>query len=56
MPRPIASSRDERLKAALRSNMARRKAQGRARAAREEHPETGDTDEADTLDKAASEE
>ncbi|TFL16069.1 hypothetical protein [Jannaschia formosa] len=36
MPRSDPSSRDERLKAALKSNMARRKAQARARAARAE--------------------
>ncbi|WP_134682019.1 hypothetical protein [Paracoccus ravus] len=34
-----ANGREARLKAALRANLARRKAQGRARAAQEDSPE-----------------
>lgn len=39
-PKPL--SRDERLKAALKANMGRRKGQARARAAQIETEETGD--------------
>jgi hypothetical protein len=35
-----AASRDERLKAALKANMARRKAQAKARSAEDAHGET----------------
>ncbi|EGJ22108.1 hypothetical protein RSWS8N_08500 [Cereibacter sphaeroides WS8N] len=35
---PAAESREDRLKAALKANMARRKAQAKARAAREAGP------------------
>lgn len=38
------ASRDERLRAALRANLAKRKAQGRARAAEAEAQEQGDED------------
>ena len=41
---PNQNSRDERLRAALRANLGRRKAQARARADKEEQAETAGTD------------
>lgn len=43
-----ASSRDERLRAALRENLARRKAQGRARAAESEQQKAEQGEGADS--------
>ncbi|MFD2740458.1 hypothetical protein ACFSUD_12795 [Sulfitobacter aestuarii] len=42
-PREAATSREDRLKAALKANMARRKAQARARAAESTSGESDDT-------------
>ncbi|MDO5612051.1 MAG: hypothetical protein Q4G14_02280 [Paracoccus sp. (in: a-proteobacteria)] len=42
-----SDSREARLAAALRANLARRKAQARARAADEADPENGQADQAD---------
>jgi len=54
-PPPSSQAREDRLKAALKANMARRKAQARARATQENQAETEDTGgEADTGTDRAS--
>ena len=42
-PPPSSQAREDRLKAALKANMARRKAQARARASQESQAEAEDT-------------
>ena len=50
-PAKPAASRDDRLKAALKANMARRKAQTRARTARHDDADTPDAGEKTEKDK-----
>ena len=50
-PGKSGRGRDERLAAALRANLARRKVQARARKGRQEEPSAGDGDEPPATDR-----